>query len=203
MSLTQCKECKKEVSTSAEKCPHCGVQDPAFVKCKKCKKEVSPSAEKCPHCGEKNPAIKTPILGLLIMSIIIIVAIAYCSSDSDDEPTVTNASNNEQTVTKSKSPTAIALESATYLCILLESKNVLVKCSPQSSWGKPIVSATMDVANSTQALEACVAIKEFVAGSDGYDFNFGDRNYKLEILSIYGNDTPWATCRLFSSTTGN
>ena len=165
----------------------------SLTQCKECKKEVSPSAEKCPHCGEKNPAIKTPILGLLIMAIIIIVAIAYCSSDSDDE----------QTVTKSKSPTAIALESATYLCILLESKNVVVKCSPQSSWGKPIVSATMDVANSTQALEACVAIKEFVAGSDGYDFNFGDRNYKLEILSIYGNDTPWATCRLFSSTTGN
>ena len=193
MSLTRCKECKKEVSTSAEKCPHCGVQDPAFVKCKKCTKEVSPNAETCPHCGEKNPAIKIPVFRLLITAIIIIVAVAYCSSDSDDEPTVT----------KSKSSTAIALESATYLCILLESKNVVVKCSPQSSWGKPIVSATMDVANSTQALEACVAIKELVAGSDSYDFNFGDRNYQLEILSIYGDDTPRATCRLFSSTPGN
>lgn len=29
MALTQCKECKKEVSTSAKKCPHCGVDNPA------------------------------------------------------------------------------------------------------------------------------------------------------------------------------
>ncbi|HAT2207796.1 TPA: hydrogenase maturation nickel metallochaperone HypA, partial [Kluyvera intermedia] len=28
MALTKCKECKKEVSTSAKTCPHCGVKDP-------------------------------------------------------------------------------------------------------------------------------------------------------------------------------
>jgi len=29
MALKPCKECKKEVSTSAKVCPHCGVKDPA------------------------------------------------------------------------------------------------------------------------------------------------------------------------------
>ena len=28
MALTKCKECKKEVSTSAKVCPHCGVKNP-------------------------------------------------------------------------------------------------------------------------------------------------------------------------------
>lgn len=28
MALTKCKECKKEVSTKAKVCPHCGVKDP-------------------------------------------------------------------------------------------------------------------------------------------------------------------------------
>lgn len=29
MALTKCKECKKEVSSSAKLCPHCGVKDPS------------------------------------------------------------------------------------------------------------------------------------------------------------------------------
>ncbi|MEI7065353.1 hypothetical protein [Dickeya chrysanthemi] len=29
MALTKCKECKKEVSTSAKVCPHCGVKNPS------------------------------------------------------------------------------------------------------------------------------------------------------------------------------
>lgn len=35
MALTKCKECKKEVSTSAKLCPHCGVKNPdpnGFIK---------------------------------------------------------------------------------------------------------------------------------------------------------------------------
>ncbi|WP_240947185.1 zinc ribbon domain-containing protein [Dickeya zeae] len=29
MALTKCKECKKEVSTSARVCPHCGTKNPS------------------------------------------------------------------------------------------------------------------------------------------------------------------------------
>lgn len=31
MALTKCKECKKEVSSSARRCPHCGVDDPGIT----------------------------------------------------------------------------------------------------------------------------------------------------------------------------
>ena len=31
MALTTCKECKKEVSTEAKTCPHCGVREPAVT----------------------------------------------------------------------------------------------------------------------------------------------------------------------------
>jgi len=30
MAITKCKECKKEVSSKAKVCPHCGVKDPGF-----------------------------------------------------------------------------------------------------------------------------------------------------------------------------
>lgn len=30
MAMTKCKECKQEVSTSAKKCPHCGVSNPGL-----------------------------------------------------------------------------------------------------------------------------------------------------------------------------
>ena len=30
MAMTKCKECKKDVSTSAESCPHCGISEPGF-----------------------------------------------------------------------------------------------------------------------------------------------------------------------------
>ncbi|UQV43407.1 zinc ribbon domain-containing protein [Janthinobacterium lividum] len=32
MSLTACKECKKEVSSSAKNCPHCGISNPGLKK---------------------------------------------------------------------------------------------------------------------------------------------------------------------------
>lgn len=31
MALTKCKECKKEVSTAAKTCPHCGVKNPGVT----------------------------------------------------------------------------------------------------------------------------------------------------------------------------
>lgn len=36
MALKPCKECKKEVSTSASKCPHCGVRNPTTSTAKGC-----------------------------------------------------------------------------------------------------------------------------------------------------------------------
>lgn len=31
MAMTKCKECKKEVSSSAKTCPHCGIKDPGVT----------------------------------------------------------------------------------------------------------------------------------------------------------------------------
>jgi RNA polymerase subunit RPABC4/transcription elongation factor Spt4 len=57
----------------------------ALVKCKECKKEVSSSAKLCPHCGIKNPSTtaKDYILGAIGI-IVIIFAVKACSGD--DEP---------------------------------------------------------------------------------------------------------------------
>lgn len=52
----------------------------ALVKCKECKKEISSKAELCPHCGYKPPQselhlayliIGVGILGYVIMSFVI------------------------------------------------------------------------------------------------------------------------------------
>ncbi|EMV5400057.1 hypothetical protein AACN09_003720, partial [Escherichia coli] len=59
MALTKCKECKKEVSTSAKTCPHCGVKDPGF--------------------GAKEK------LGGCLILIIIVAVIMYFIGSGDDE----------------------------------------------------------------------------------------------------------------------
>ncbi|HFS1992531.1 TPA: hypothetical protein ACHWTK_001362 [Escherichia coli] len=62
MALTKCKDCKKEVSTSAKTCPHCGVKDPGF--------------------GAKQK------LGGCLVLIIIVAVIMYFIGSGDDEKTV-------------------------------------------------------------------------------------------------------------------
>lgn len=56
----------------------------ALVKCKECGKEVSTSAKICPHCGVKNPGIraKDMIIGVLTLVFIGWLVIQY-SSDNE------------------------------------------------------------------------------------------------------------------------
>lgn len=61
MALTQCKECKKEVSTTAKTCPHCGVKDPGF-------------------------SAKQKLSGCMIL-IVVVAAIAYFVGDDDEKKT--------------------------------------------------------------------------------------------------------------------
>lgn len=60
----------------------------AMTKCKECKKDISDSADTCPHCGIKNPNITA---GIKIVSSImaIIVIIFFFSKCSDDSETAT------------------------------------------------------------------------------------------------------------------
>lgn len=58
----------------------------ALKPCKECKKEVSSSAKVCPHCGIKDPGVglKETLLGMAILAVIFGVLFVSCSS-SDDE----------------------------------------------------------------------------------------------------------------------
>lgn len=59
----------------------------ALTKCKECKKDVATSAKACPHCGVKNPGIgfKQNLGGCLIL-IVLSVAIGAYMSSGDDKP---------------------------------------------------------------------------------------------------------------------
>lgn len=64
----------------------------ALKECKECKKEVSSTAKTCPHCGVKNPAITGKdkakgCLGLFIAVIIIATILGSCSEDTQEETT--------------------------------------------------------------------------------------------------------------------
>lgn len=43
----------------------------ALIKCKECKKEVSEFANKCPHCGVNNPDPKGCLKGVLVIAFIL------------------------------------------------------------------------------------------------------------------------------------
>ncbi|TRZ64844.1 MAG: hypothetical protein D4Q79_00700 [Spirochaetia bacterium] len=58
--LIRCPECTKNVSSSADKCPHCGYPDP-YTKSSEVKKLVKQAREKskdrivkCPNCDRDN-----------------------------------------------------------------------------------------------------------------------------------------------------
>ena len=58
MALIKCSECKKEISSTAKVCPHCGYKNDKLV-CPECGTEVKQSDSTCPECGyplqKKNP----------------------------------------------------------------------------------------------------------------------------------------------------
>lgn len=59
----------------------------ALKPCKECKKEVSTTASTCPHCGVKNPAIsgKETLYGLVGLAAIVAVTVAMCTDSDEDK----------------------------------------------------------------------------------------------------------------------
>ncbi len=54
----------------------------AMGQCKECKKEVSTSAKVCPNCGVKNPTTKaSDVLGGFFVLVLVVFGISMCSSD--------------------------------------------------------------------------------------------------------------------------
>ncbi|WP_248769060.1 hypothetical protein [Pseudomonas sp. MWU12-2345] len=56
----------------------------AMTKCKECKKDVSSNAKACPHCGVSNPAMgpKEFLIGISVFAAIAFGVYSYFSSDS-------------------------------------------------------------------------------------------------------------------------
>ena len=58
MTLIKCKECKKEISSSAKTCPHCGYKN-EVITCPECGTAVKTTDDVCSECGyplqKKNP----------------------------------------------------------------------------------------------------------------------------------------------------
>ena len=50
MSLVKCKRCKKEISSTAKFCPHCGESNQKKF-CRECGKEMSITDNVCKSCG--------------------------------------------------------------------------------------------------------------------------------------------------------
>ena len=50
MALIKCSECKKEISSSAKVCPHCGIKQSNEV-CPECGKKINGDEQNCPECG--------------------------------------------------------------------------------------------------------------------------------------------------------
>ncbi|ELY4778454.1 hypothetical protein SM077_000237 [Cronobacter sakazakii] len=59
----------------------------ALTKCKECKKEVSTSAKTCPHCGVKNPGVtaKQTLGGFIVLAVIIGAIWLFVGGDDKEE----------------------------------------------------------------------------------------------------------------------
>ncbi|WP_279050118.1 hypothetical protein [Cedecea davisae] len=57
----------------------------AMIKCKECKKEVSSKAKECPHCGVKNPGVKATdaLYGAIFLAVLGGIGYWYFGSDDD------------------------------------------------------------------------------------------------------------------------
>ena len=68
----------------------------AVTACKECKKEVSNRAKKCPHCGISNPGVtgKDYLIGAAILGALIVFVPKVCSSSSSSSPPQQSADAN-------------------------------------------------------------------------------------------------------------
>lgn len=78
MALVPCRECRREVSTEAVSCPHCGVTDPsgAAAAAAAAARETARAA-----AGDKDHAVR---IGIGVVAILVIVGLAI--GGSDDRP---------------------------------------------------------------------------------------------------------------------
>jgi len=78
----------------------------AITKCKECKKEVSSSAKVCPHCGIKDPGVgaKEAIWGFIIVLVITGFIWSSCTLDDSENTTANTQKTNFKYVSKKHFP---------------------------------------------------------------------------------------------------
>lgn len=52
----------------------------ALKPCKECKREISTEAKTCPHCGKKSPTSRAGSLGLILVAVLVLSVFAALSS---------------------------------------------------------------------------------------------------------------------------
>ena len=109
MGMKPCKECGKEVSTSAKKCPNCGKPSPTggltltgkvfglevfpqrMKPCKDCGKEVSTSAKTCPNCGKPSPTnsldLNAKVIGFSLLAVFVFAIAGYGDPEATQQST--------------------------------------------------------------------------------------------------------------------
>lgn len=58
----------------------------ALTKCKECRKEVSTKAKTCPHCGTSSPGVGTKELAVGLFAIAVVAALGFSACSSGDDP---------------------------------------------------------------------------------------------------------------------
>lgn len=56
-----------------------------ITKCKECNKEISSLAKKCPHCGINNPSVSAKTQSYITLAVFFIIVIWFFANNDDDE----------------------------------------------------------------------------------------------------------------------
>ena len=155
MGMKPCKECGKEVSTSAKNCPNCGKPSPAgsllpgkvfglevfsrgMKPCKECGKEVSASAKKCPNCGKPHPTNNLDLIAK-VFGLSLVVLFVFAIVGNEDPKTTPQATR--------------AFPDAT----------------PQATPARPAVDATISFASMRQQMRGNLTEAQFKAVARGLE----------------------------------
>lgn len=78
----------------------------ALMKCKECSKEVSNKASKCPSCGAKTPKKTSPVTWIALAAVIFVVYVTSTSSDKNSSTASSVSPSSTAVSDKPKAPTA-------------------------------------------------------------------------------------------------
>lgn len=201
MAMTSCRECKGEISTSADSCPKCGARRPIAAKGRfilfglfalvalatlgRCNGSVSPRVsvrESAPAATIlTNPALRG-------------IAPGSYAQPAPDNATSPAIEPTPATAAVQSPPTDAesldVIDHAMRLCRSMEGTGLTIQCEVQG-WGST-VDATIDT-NATDARTLCLGVAELMAKETNGVFA---GKWNLRIFSPYNGARPIAICPL-------